>query len=162
MMKYDSLIEMGLVEEQASDHAEVLGLMTRAERDLETSRLLRKTDEEWSFAVAYQAMSRAARALIMSEGFRPRGARGRDAQKTIVTAAGVILGEAHKSLINKFDRMRRKHQNFLEDPGRVISRYESDQAVKDAEELMDLVRGRIGEKYSQMSLLNGGAQLAPR
>ena len=161
-MKYESLKEMGLVEEQAPDATEIASLMTRAERDLETCRLLQKTDEEWAFAVSYQAMSRAARALIMSEGFRPRGARGRDAQKTIVTAVGVILGEQYKSLINKFDRMRRKYQNFLEDPGRVISRYEADQSIRDAEEFMEIVRGRIREHYSQMPLLNGGAQLAPR
>jgi hypothetical protein len=98
----------------------------------------------------------------MSEGFRPRGARGRDTQKTIVTAVGIILGAPHKSLINKFDRMRRKYQSFIEEGRRVISRYEAGQAIKDAEEFLALVNGRIREKYSQMSLLNDVPQLASR
>ena len=77
-------------------------------------------------------------------------------------AAGVILGEQYKSLINKFDRMRRKYQSFVEDAGRIISRYEAGQAIKDAEEFIALVNGRIREKYSQMSLLNDVPQLVSR
>jgi hypothetical protein len=79
-----------------------------------------------------------------------------------VTAAGVIVGEQYKSLINKFDRMRRKYQSFVEDAGRIISRYEAGQAIKDAEEFISLVNGRIREKYSQMSLLNDVPQLVSR
>ena len=157
-MTYEALQEMGL-EERAPEIAEVMSLMIRAERDLATSRLLQDRDEEWSFAAAFQAMARSARALIMSEGYRPKGARSRDTHKTVVTAAGLILGEKHKSLINKFDRMRRKYQNFLEESGRVISRYEAGQAIRDAEEFTGLVNGRIREKYSQMSLLNDTVHL---
>lgn len=161
-MNYNELKEMGIVDERTAEIAEVIALVTRAERDLATSRLLYDKDEEWAFAAAYQAMARSAKALILSEGFRPKGVRGRDAQKTVVTAAGVILGEQYKSLINKFDRMRRKYQSFVEDAGRIISRYEADQAMKDAAEFIALVNGRIREKYSQMSLLNDVPQLVSR
>ena len=129
---------------------------------METSKLLFGKDEEWAFAAAYQAMARSARAPILSEGFRPKVMRGRDLQKSVVTTAGVILGEQYKSLINKFDRMRRKHQSFVEDAGRIISRYEAGQAVKDAEEFIAIVNGRIREKYSQLSLLNDVPQLVSR
>ncbi len=161
-MIYDALRDMGILEERTTETAEVIGLMTRAERDLATGKLLQDKDEEWAFAAAYQAMSRSARALIMSEGFRPKGGRSRDMQKTIVTATGVILGDQYKSLINKFDRMRRKYQNFMEEAGRVISRYEAGQAIRDAEEFFALVNGRLREKYSQMSLLNDVTQSASR
>ena len=159
-MNYSALKDMGILEEKAAEALEVADLARQSERDLATSKALQEKDEEWAFAVAYIAMSRSARALIMSEGFRPRGARGRDTQKTIVTAVGIILGEQHKSLINKFDRMRRKYQSFIEEGRRVISRYEAGQAAKDAEEFLALVNGRIREKYSQMSLLNDVPQLA--
>jgi uncharacterized protein (UPF0332 family) len=161
-MNYKELKDSGLVEERTAEIVEVLALVARAERDLATSRLLHDKDEEWAFAAAYQAMARSGKALILSEGFRTKGVRGRDAQKTVVTVAGVILGDANKSLINKFDRMRRKYQGFLEDAGRIISRYEAGQAVKDAEEFIALVNGRIREKYSQMSLLNDVPQLVSR
>jgi hypothetical protein len=65
-------------------------------------------------------------------------------------------------MINKFDRMRRKYQNFMEEPGRIITRYEANQAIKDAEEFNALVNGRIREKFSQMSLLNDVPQLVSR
>lgn len=161
-MNYDALKEAGLVEEGPAEAAEVIAMAGRAERDLATSKLLLEKDEEWSFAAAYVAMVRIARALIFSEGLRPKASRGRDAHKTVVTASGVILGSRHKSLINKFDRMRRKYQSFIEESGRLISRYEAKQAVKDAEEFIALVGERLREKYSQMSLLNDVPQLASR
>jgi len=161
-MNYDALKELGILEERAFETTEIMGLVTRAERDLTTAKLLEDKDEEWAFAAAYLAMARSARAFIMSEGFRPKGVRSRDTHKTVVTATGVILGEQHKSLINKFDRMRRKYQSFMEESGRVITRYEAGQAIKDAEEFITLVGGRIREKYSQMSLLNEAHQLVSR
>ena len=160
-MTYEALQEMGL-EERAAETQEVLGLMMRAERDLVTARLLQDKDEEWSFAAAYQAMARSGRALILSEGYRPKGSRSRDTHKTVVTASGVILGEKHKSLINKFDRMRRKYQNFAVETGSMVSRYEAGQAIRDAEEFFSLVGARLREKYSQMSLLNDEPQLVSR
>jgi HEPN domain. len=160
-MTYEALQEMGL-EERAAETQEVLGLMMRAERDLATARLLQDKDEEWSFAAAYQAMARSGRALILSEGYRPKGSRSRDTHKTVVTASGVILGEKHKSLINKFDRMRRKYQNFAVETGSMVSRYEAGQAIRDAEEFFSLVASRLREKYSQMSLLNDVPQLVSR
>jgi len=160
-MKYEALQEMGL-EERAAETQEVLGLMMRAERDLATARLLQDKDEEWSFAAAYQAMARSGRALILSEGYRPKGSRSRDTHKTVVTASGVILGEKHKSLINKFDRMRRKYQNFAVETGSMVSRYEAGQAIRDAEEFFSLVASRLRDKYSQMSLLNDVPQLVSR
>ena len=161
-MNYNALKEMGIVEERTAEIAEVIALVTRAERDLATSRLLLDKDVERAFVASYQAMARSARALILSEGFRPKGVRSRDAHKTVVTASGVILGDQHKSMINKFDRMRRKYQSFMEEAGRVISKYEAGQAIKDAEEFLALVNGRIKEKYSQMSLLNDVPQLVSR
>ncbi len=161
-MTYETLKEMGIVEERAAEIAEIIALITRAERDLATSKYLQDHDEEWCFAAAYLAMARSARALILSEGFRPKGVRGRDAQKTVVTAAGALLGDGQKSLVNKFDRMRRKYQSFLEEPGRIISRYEAAQAMRDSEEFFNLVTARVREKYSQLSLLNDVPQLVSR
>ena len=145
-MTYEALQEMGL-EERTAETQEVMGLMMRAERDLATARLLQDKDEEWSFAAAYQAMARSGRALLLSEGYRPKGSRSRDTHKTVVTASGIILGEKYKSLINKFDRMRRKYQNFMVEAGSMVSRYEAGQAIRDAEEFCSLVTTRLREKY---------------
>jgi uncharacterized protein (UPF0332 family) len=161
-MNYNALKEMGIIEERTAEIAEIIELVSRAERDLATSKLLQDKDDEWAFAAAYQAMARSARALLLSEGFRPKGVRSRDTHKTVVTASGVILGDKYKSMINKFDRMRRKYQSFMEEAGRIISKYEAGQAIKDSEEFLALVIGRIKEKYSQMSLLNDVPQLVSR
>ncbi|HAK61195.1 MAG TPA: hypothetical protein DCO77_12585 [Nitrospiraceae bacterium] len=162
-MNSNELKDMGIVEERAAETTEVAAHVKRAERDLATSRLLLdNNDEEWAFAAAYQVMARSARGLILSEGFRPKSVRGRDPHKIVVTAVGAILGPKHKSMINKFDRMRRKYQNVMEEAGTVISRYEARQALKDAEEFFALAGERIKEKYSQMSFLNGAPQSVSR
>jgi uncharacterized protein (UPF0332 family) len=131
-MDYKELQDMGMLEERVTETVEVIGLITRAERDLATSRLLQEKDEEWAFAAAYLAMARSARALILSEGYRPKGVRGRDIQKTIVTAVGVILGRVYKSLINKLTacvaNIRTLWKSQEGDP-----KYEASQAIKDAE-----------------------------
>lgn len=160
-MTYEALQKMGL-EEQTPEAGEVMGLMTRAERDLNTARLLQNKDEEWCYAAAYQAMARSGRALILSEGYRPKGVRSRDTHKTVVTAVGIILGDKYKSLINKFDRMRRKYQNIMVESVSVVSGYEAGQAIKDAEEFFGLASARIRDKYSQMSLLNDVPQMVSR
>jgi len=136
--------------------------MMRAERDLATARLLQDKDEEWSFAAAYQAM-RGPDGRSSCPRLPPKGSRSRDTHKTVVTASGVILGEKHKSLINKFDRMRRKLPELRGfETGSMVSRYEAGQAIRDAEEFFSLVASRLRDKYSQMSLLNDVPQLVSR
>jgi uncharacterized protein (UPF0332 family) len=76
-MNYKELKEMGIVEERTAEIAEVIALVTRAERDLATSKFLYDKDEEWAFAVAYHAMARSGKALILSEGFRTSPGQGR-------------------------------------------------------------------------------------
>ena len=72
-MNYNELKELGIVEERTAEIAEVIALVTRAERDLSTSRLLQDKDEEWAFAAAYQAMARSARALDPVRGVQAQG-----------------------------------------------------------------------------------------
>jgi len=58
-MTYNELKEMGIVEERTAEIAEVISLVTRAERDLAASKFLYDKDEEWAFAATYQEIGRA-------------------------------------------------------------------------------------------------------
>lgn len=142
-MAYEDLREKGLVEEIKPNFPQVGALLGRAQKDLATARATASLDREWAFAIAYQAMLRAARAAIVAEGLRPRG---RDQQRTVVRLIGEILGEDGRPLVNVFDRMRRRWQLILEEPGQPISRYEVEGAIKDAqlftERLLEIARTR--------------------
>jgi uncharacterized protein (UPF0332 family) len=149
-MAYEDLREKGLVEDVKPNFLLVTALIARAQKDLATARANAGIDREWAFVIAYQGMLRAAKAMIAAEGLRPRG---RDQQRTVVMLAGAILGEGARPLVNAFDRMRRRWQTFLEEPGQPISRYEADGAIKDAELLIDRMVEWTRTKNPQLTFL---------
>jgi hypothetical protein len=149
-MAYEDLREKGLVEDVKPNFLLVTALIARAQKDLATARANAGIDREWAFVIAYQGMLRAAKAMIAAEGLRPRG---RDQQRTVVMLAGAILGEGARPLVNAFDRMRRRWQTFLEEPGQPISRYEADGAIKDAELLIGRMVEWTRTKNPQLTFL---------
>ena len=149
-MAYEELRERGLVEEIRPDFRQISTLLARALKDLSTARANVTIDKEWAYTIAYQAMLRAAKAMVMAEGWRPRG---RDQARTIVLLVGEILGEEARSLINGFDRMRRKRQDFMDEPQTPIPRYEVEGALKDAQALIEKLVELAREKNPQFALL---------
>ena len=89
-MPYEDLREKGLIEDIKPNFQVVSALIARALKDLVTARANASIDREWAYAIAYQGMLRAARAMITAEGLRPRG---RDQSRTVVLLAGAILGD---------------------------------------------------------------------
>jgi hypothetical protein len=149
-MAYEELREKGLVEDVKPNFQVVNTLLVRALKDLTTARTNAGTDGEWAYAIAYQGMLRAARAMITAEGVRPRG---RDQQRTIVQLAGAILGDELRPLVNAFDRMRRRSQAILDEPGQPISRYEVEGAIKDAQQFIERTVEVTRAKNPQLVLL---------
>jgi len=70
-----------------------------------------------------------------------------------VLLVGEILGEEARSLVNGFDRMRRKRQDFMEEPETPIPRYEVEGALKDAQALIEKLVDFAREKNPQLALL---------
>ncbi len=149
-MAYEELRERGLVEEIRPDFRQVSTLLTRAMKDLSTARANVSIDKEWAYTIAYQAMLRAAKAVVTAEGWRPRG---RDQARTVVMLVGELLGEEGRSLVNGFDRMRRKRQDFMEEPQTPIPWYEVEGALKDAQALIERLLELAREKNPQLAFL---------
>ncbi|HSB71381.1 MAG TPA: HEPN domain-containing protein [Candidatus Methylomirabilis sp.] len=149
-MAYEDLREKGLVEDITPNFSGVSALITRALKDLATARANASIDREWAYAIAYQGMLRAARAMITAEGLRPRG---RDQPRTVVILAGAMLGDDSRILVNAFDRMRRRWQTILDEPGQPISRYETEGAIKDAQRFIERTVEFTRSKNPQLTLL---------
>jgi uncharacterized protein (UPF0332 family) len=149
-MAYEELRERGLVEEIRPDFRQVSILLARALKDLSTARANVDIDKEWAYTIAYHGMVRAAKALVMAEGWRPRG---RDQARTIVMLVGELMGEEGRALVNGFDRMRRKRQDFMEEPQTPIPRYEVEGALKDAAALIERLVDLAREKNPQLAFL---------
>lgn len=149
-MAYEDLRERGLLEDAPANFSVVTALLARALKDLATARANGSIDREWAYAIAYQGMLRAARALVAAEGVRPRG---RDQQRTIVLLVSSLLGEEMKTLVNAFDRMRRRWQTILEEPGQPISRYEAEGAIRNAQLFIERVVELVRERNPQLTML---------
>ena len=149
-MAYEDLRERGLVEEVKPDLRTASRFMARAQKDLATARANVSIDKEWAYAIAYGAMFRAAKAALAAEGWRPKG---RDQPRTIVLLIGELLGEESRTLVNAFDLMRRKRQQFLEEGDRPIPRYEVEAAVKDAQMFVERLREVLRDRNPQLTLM---------
>ncbi len=135
-MKYREWIERGLIERCPPDFRLIVRLQARALKDLRTARATQDLDDEWTYAIAYSAMIRAARGLILAKGYRPKG---RDQQQTIIQVAGTILGDRFQTLINTLDLMRRRRWQLIDESVRPIPKLEAASAVKDAEAFVNQI-----------------------
>ncbi len=152
-MAHEELRQRGLVEEVRPNFSAISTLLERARRDLATAQATLGVDREWAYVIAYQGMARAARAVVMAEGLRPRG---RDPQRTTVQVVGAMLGEGERSLVNGFDRMRRKSQVLLEEPGTPVSRYEAEGALREAQRFLQLAVDLARDRNPQLALPQEG------
>jgi len=119
-MKFEELENKGLIRRIKINFKQIYNFLSRSKQDLQTAKLNLSIDEAWSYAIAYHAMLRAGRSLMMSFGFRPL-----------------------------FDRMRRKRHDFIYEPNRPIPRQEADQAIADAEELVKQIWHVVKKKDPQ-------------
>jgi len=150
-MAYKKFIEeylaKGLVKEQKSDLKTVEKLILRANKDLKNAKANLDIDEGIAYSVAYLAMLRAARAVMLLKGFRP--ADGYQ-HKTTVEFVAHILGEDYRNIIERFDRMRRKRNIFTYEVDIAISRTEADNAFDTAVKFIGIIKDLIRKDSPQV------------
>jgi uncharacterized protein (UPF0332 family) len=133
-MKLDDLESQGLIERVEPNLGNVKQALERAQRDLKTARATLDIDEEWAYAIAYHAMLRAGRALMVFLEYRPKG---KDQHKTVGEFCSRVLGEEYRTLINKFHRMRQKRHKFVYEVESRISRTEAKDSIESAKRLAE-------------------------
>lgn len=146
----ESLIEEGLLQkENGIKRDQVSRRLKRAAIDLNNAKLLLPTDAVGTYTMAYDAMLQAGIALILFLGYRPKVA---NFHKTVVVAAGEILGEDYSPMVKKFDQMRKSRHQAVYD-AEIISDGEAEAAIKTAREFIKWVNDYINEKSPQKRLL---------
>jgi uncharacterized protein (UPF0332 family) len=148
-MQFSELENKNLIRKTKINYKQIYNFLSRSRQDLITSKSNLPIDEAWSYAIAYHAMLRAGRSLMISFGYRPLG---KDQHATVVRFTSIVFGNKLKDLTNMFDRMRRKRHDFIYDPNRPIPRQEATQAVADAEELVKQIWHIVKNKDPQKNL----------
>lgn len=149
-MIFEQLKAKGLVEVVAPDLQRANRLLARAQKDLKTAQAMVGTDAEWAYVVAANSMLRAARALTLAEGLRPRG---RDQARTLLQLTAWLVAEEEVSMVEDLDQVRKKGQHFLDSADRPISLYELEATLNVAEQLVGVVAKRVYAKDPQARLL---------
>jgi len=98
----------GKLAEQKAGIIQIEALLKESIIDLEESKKTLHIADRATYVMAYTAMLKAGRALLLLKGYRPTdGAQ----HKTVVEMTGAILGDKYTSLVSHFETMRRKGTN---------------------------------------------------
>jgi uncharacterized protein (UPF0332 family) len=146
-MGLDELERLRKIKPYEAKPRTIQSLLLVARRDLVAAERNLPQDLDWSFNMSYNAALQAARALMLSQGYRPRGA---DQHRTVVRFVKSILGEDYARESALFDQMRRKRNRLIYETVGLVSRQEAEQALEFAKSVVDevsrLITGQLPMK----------------
>jgi len=143
------MLNQGLIKRQKVDFSQIEALLLRARKDIVAAKANLEIDEEVTYNYAYLSMLRCGRAIMFMKGYRSVDGQQ---HKTIIELSGEILGKEFKSVIKKFDHMRRKRNQFTYDPSLPVSKIEAENALKTAEEFVNIAMNLIQKENPQLRL----------
>ena len=141
------MLNQGLIKKQKVDFSHIEALLLRAQKDIVAAKANLEIDEEVTYNYAYLAMLRCGRSIVFMKGYRSVDGQQ---HKTIIELSGEILGEEFKSIVKKFDRMRRKRNQFTYDPFIPVSKIEAENALKTAENFVKIVFQLVQKENPQL------------
>lgn len=139
----------GFIKKEKIGTDQVRALLISASRNIIASEKNLSIDEEACYTLAYNAMLKIARALVFLQNYRPSDGQQ---HKTTIEVAGKILGKEFGELIDIFDKMRKKRNQFTYDPMLPLSLADAKNALKTANEFYKKVRNFLDSKYPQLRL----------
>ena len=142
----DQYLEKGLLKRQKPDFRAIERLLIRAHKDLKAAKANLNIDEGIAFTVAYLAMLHTGKALMLLKGFRSSDGYQ---HKTVVEFMFHVLGEECKTIVERFDKMRRKRNIFTYEVSISISKTEANNSIQSATKFVNLVEDIIKKNNPQ-------------
>lgn len=143
------LEKAGRIRKQKAGFVQIEALLREAILDLEEVHKIANLAERATYLLAYNAMLKAGRALMLMQGFVPDdGAQ----HKTVVEMTGAILGDPYRTLTDHFETMRRKRNVMTYEAGALLSRSEAQRAFADAITLMQKILAETKAQNPQLEL----------
>jgi uncharacterized protein (UPF0332 family) len=110
----------------------VKNALNLAERDIHTAKnVLSDGDHDWAYSIAYNAMLQAGRALMFSQGVRPKGEYKHVSVVEFIKQH--FSGEFDEKTLYLFDKIRKKRHTAVYEQVNIISETEASTAIKTAE-----------------------------
>jgi uncharacterized protein (UPF0332 family) len=145
----DKLQKEGRIRKQRAGFTQVEDLLRQAILDLKEAKKIANIAERATYLLAYMAMLKAGRALLLLKGYAPTGV---GQHKTIVEITTSILGTRYQNLTNQFDTMRRKRHKITYEAGMLLSRSETQKAFSDSISLVQKILEEIRTQNPQLKL----------
>lgn len=150
-MNLDSFVKEytanSLITKQGVEFDQINNLIDQAGNELAVCKKILEISPQVAFTCAYTAMLYAARAFMLLKGYRPIR---NNQHRTVIVFIDVCVGRDYKILIQKFDNMRQKRNLVMYEPwGINISKTDTQNAIKSAEELIGLMIDRIKKEDPQ-------------
>jgi uncharacterized protein (UPF0332 family) len=144
----DLIKQESLKEEKNIGQDQVMKLLNRAKKDLQTAKSLLDDDEAVAMTMVYDAMFHSANALIRLYNLRPGKVRQHIG---LIEATSRILGTEVKDYIFRFDKLRIKRNQFEYQAIFDFSRIQIDNNLAEAEKFVDIIEKFITERINQQS-----------
>ena len=143
------LEKAGKIRKQKAGFVQIEALLKEAILDLEEANKIAQLAERATYLLAYNAMLKAGRALMLMRGFVPDdGAQ----HKTVVEMTSAILGDQYRTLTDQFETMRRKRNEMTYEAGTLLSKSEAQGAFSDAITLMKKILAETKSQNPQLEL----------
>jgi uncharacterized protein (UPF0332 family) len=143
------LEKAGKIRKQKSGFVQIEALLKEAVLDLEEAKKIAHLAERATYLLAYNAMLKAGRALMLLKGYVPDdGAQ----HKTVVEMTSAILGDQYRTLTDQFETMRRKRNEMTYESGTLLSKSEAQKAFSDAVALVKKIFTEAKAQNPQLEL----------
>jgi uncharacterized protein (UPF0332 family) len=143
------LEKAGKIRKQKAGFVQIEALLKEAVLDLEEAKKIAHLAERATYLLAYNAMLKAGRALMLLKGYVPDdGAQ----HKTVVEMTSAILGDLYRELTEKFETMRRKRNEMTYESGTLLSMSEAQKAFSDAIALVKKIFTEAKAQNPQLEL----------
>ena len=143
------LEQEGKLKKQKAGIVQIEALLRESMLDLKEARQIVHIADRATYLLAYNAMLKAGRALLLWKGYQPDdGAQ----HKTVVELTAVFLGSRFKALTKHFETMRRKRNEMTYEAGTLLSKTEVSQSFDDAVVLVEKISQEVKAQNPQLDL----------
>ena len=143
------LVRESKLKKQRAGIVQIEALLKQAILDLEEAKKISNIAERATYILAYMAMLKAGRALLLLGGYMPSdGAQ----HKTVVEVTSLILGDEYKDLTSQFEIMRRKRNEMTYEAKGLLTLSDAKHAFRDAISLVKGILKEVKTKNPQLEL----------
>jgi uncharacterized protein (UPF0332 family) len=143
------LEKSGKIRRQKAGFVQIEALLKEAILDLEEAEKIAHLAKRATYLLAYNAMLKAGRALMLLRGYVPDDG---SQHKTVVEMTSAVLGEKYEAITGEFETMRRKRNEMTYESGTLLSKSEAQKAFSDAVALVKKILAEVKSRNPQFEL----------